>query len=165
MKTTAIFLILAVLSSASRGSVKTENHTVSFSESDCTFAYDGNGNLVIGTADGDATYSSPEEPGLPQRSFSIAIPGSRKYSSSSLRYTKRLIMDDVRIAPGPIPVPTDGSVKNSPARAVKYESGSYPASNCFYSLSSEWSDLSVIHFIATPFVYDAAARKLYSASV
>lgn len=161
MKKTTIFLILAVFSLAARGAVKTENHTVSFSEGDYTFTYDGNGNLVIGTVDGDAAYSSPDEPGLPQRTFSIAIPGSRKYSSSSLRYTKRLIMDDVRIAPGPIPVPTDGSVRDMPARAVKYESRSYPASSCFYSLSSEWSDLSVIHFITTPFVYDAAARKLY----
>ncbi len=66
-----------------------------------------------------------------------------------------------RIAPGPIPVPTDGRVEDLPARTVTYESRSYPASNCFYSLSTQWSDLSIVHFIMTPFVYDAAAQKLY----
>ena len=116
---------------------------------------------MIGTADGDASYSSSDEAGLPQRSFSIAIPGSRKYASSSVSYTKRLIRSDVRIAPGPIPVPTDGRVEDLPARTVTYESRSYPASNCFYSLSTQWSDLSIVHFIMTPFVYDAAAQKLY----
>ena len=67
------------------GAVTTESHIVSYSESDYTFSYDVKGNLVIGTADGDASYSSSDEPGLPQRSFSIAIPGSRKYASSSVR--------------------------------------------------------------------------------
>ena len=152
---------MAVISSAAMGAVTTESHIVSYSESDYTFSYDVKGNLVIGTADGDASYSSSDEPGLPQRSFSIAIPGSRKYASSSVSYTKRLIRSDVRIAPGPIPVPTDGRVEDLPARTVTYESRSYPASNCFYSLSTQWSDLSIVHFIMTPFVYDAAAQKLY----
>ncbi len=66
---------------AAKGAVTTENHhTVSFSESDYTFSYDENGNIVIGAVDGDVSYSSPDEPGLPQRSFSIAIPGTRKYA-------------------------------------------------------------------------------------
>ena len=77
MKKTTIFLLLAVISSAAMGAVTTESHIVSYSESDYTFSYDVKGNLVIGTADGDASYSSSDEPGLPQRSFSIAIPGSR----------------------------------------------------------------------------------------
>ena len=161
MKTTTICLMLAAFSLAAKGAVTTENHTVSFSESDYTFSYDENGNIVIGAVDGDVSYSSPDEPGLPQRSFSIAIPGTRKYASSSISYSKRLIRSNVRIAPGPIPVPTDGSVENIPTRVVTYENKSYPTSNCFYSLSTQWSDLSIVHFITTPFVYDAAGQKLY----
>lgn len=161
MKKTTIIFLLSIISSASTEAVTTESHTLDFSESDYTFSYDGNGSLVIGTVDGDASYPSPDEPGLPRRSFSIAVPGSRKYASSSLSYTKRLIRSDVRIAPGAVPVPTDGSAENTPVRVVSYEARPYPASNCFYSLSTEWSDLSVIHFITTPFVYDAADQKLY----
>ncbi len=153
--------MLAAFSLAAKGAVTTENHTVSFSESDYTFSYDENGNTVIGAVDGDVSYSSHDEPGLPQHSFSIAIPGTRKYASSSISYSKRLIRSNVRIAPGPIPVPTDGSVENIPTRVVTYENKSYPASNCFYSLSTQWSDLSIVHFITTPFVYDAAGQKLY----
>ena len=153
--------MLAAFSLAAKGAVTTENHTVSFSESDYTFSYDENGNIVIGAVDGDVSYSSHDEPGLPQHSFSIAIPGTRKYASSSISYSKRLIRSNVRIAPGPIPVPTDGSVENIPTRVVTYENKSYPASNCFYSLSTQWSDLSIVHFITTPFVYDAAGQKLY----
>lgn len=67
MKTTTICLMLAAFSLAAKGAVTTENHTVSFSESDYTFSYDGNGSLVIGTVDGDASYPSPDEPGLPRR--------------------------------------------------------------------------------------------------
>ncbi len=58
-------------------------------------------------------------------------------------------------------MPTDGSVENIPTRVVTYENKSYPTSNCFYSLSTQWSDLSIVHFITTPFVYDAAGQKLY----
>ncbi len=47
--------MLAAFSLAAKGAVTMENYTVSFSESDYTFSYDENGNLVISAADGDAT--------------------------------------------------------------------------------------------------------------
>ena len=50
--------MLAAFSLAAKGAVTTENHTVSFSESDYTFSYDENGNIVIGAVDGDVSYSS-----------------------------------------------------------------------------------------------------------
>ena len=153
--------MLAVFSFVAKGAVTTESHTISFSESAYTFSYDENGNLVISAADGDATYSSPDEPGLPLRSLSLAIPGTRKYESSSLSFSKRLIRSNVTVAPGPVPVTTDGSMEPVPARTVSYGNVTYPASNCLYTLSSEWSDLSMIHFLTTPFIYDAGARKLY----
>ena len=132
--------MLAAFSLAAKGAVTMENYTVSFSESDYTFSYDENGNLVISAADGDATYSSPDEPGLPLRSLSLAIPGTRKYESSSLSFSKRLIRSNVTIAPGPVPVTTDGAMEPVPARTVSYGNVTYPASNCLYTLSSEWSN-------------------------
>lgn len=153
--------MLAAFSLMAKGAVTTESHTVSFSESDYMFTYDENGSLIIGAVDGDATYSSPDEPGLPLRSLSLAIPGTRKYESSSLSFSKRLIRSNVTVAPGPIPVTTDGTMEPVPARTVSYGNGTYPTSNCLYTLSSEWSDLSMIHFLTTPFIYDAGARKLY----
>lgn len=153
--------MLAVFSFVAKGAVTTESHTISFSESDYTFSYDENGSLVIGAVDGDVSYSSPDEPGLPLRSLSLAISGTRKYESSSLSFSKRLIRSNVTVAPGPVPVTTDGTMEPIPARTVSYGSGIYPSSNCLYTLSSEWSDLSMIHFLTTPFIYDAGARKLY----
>ena len=135
MKKTAIILILTAFSLAAKGAVTMESHTVSFSESNYTFSYDENGNLVISAADGDATYSSPNEPGLPLRSLSLAIPGTR-----SLSFSKRLIRSNVTIAPGPVPVTTDGAMEPVPARTVSYGNVTYPASNCLYTLSSEWSN-------------------------
>ena len=64
MKKTTIIFLLSIISSASTEAVTTESHTLDFSESDYTFSYDGNGSLVIGTVDGDASYPSPDEPGL-----------------------------------------------------------------------------------------------------
>lgn len=153
--------MLVAFSLVAKGAVTTESHTVSFSESDYMFTYDENGSLIISAVDGDATYSSPNEPGLPLRSLSLAIPGTRKYESSSLSFSKRLIRSNVTLAPGPIPVTTDGTMEPVPARTVSYGNVTYPASNCLYTLSSEWSDLSMIHFLTTPFIYDAGARKLY----
>lgn len=122
--------MLAAFSLMAKGAVTTESHTVSFSESDYTFSYDENGSLVIGAVDGDATYSSPDEPRLPLRSLSLVIPGTRKYESSSLSFSKRLIRINVTVAPGPIPVTTDGTMEPVPTRSVSYGNGTYPTSNC-----------------------------------
>ena len=161
MKITAIILMLATLSLAAKGAVTTESHTVSFSESDYTFSYNENGDLVIGAVNGDISYSSPDEPGLPLQSLSLAIPGTRKYESSSLSFSRRLIRSNVTVAPGPVPVTTDGTMEPIPARTTSYRNSTYPASNCLYTMSTEWSDITMIHFLTTPFIYDASTKNLY----
>lgn len=108
-----------------------------------------------------ATLPTSNEPCLPLFSTDIAVSGNSPYISSYPKFTKRLIRSNVRVAQSPFPVPTN-SVPDAPVTySAPYALTVYPASNCNYVASSECGDITVLHFLSCPFVYDAQEKNLY----
>ncbi len=152
-----LFLFVSLTMSAA---LKTEKVSISFSEEDFQLAYDEKGCLVIAPVK-PATLPTSNEPCLPLFSTDIAVSGNSPYISSYPKFTKRLIRSNVRVAQSPFPVPTN-SVPDAPVTySAPYALTVYPASNCNYVASSECGDITVLHFLSCPFVYDAQEKNLY----
>lgn len=158
LKFTLLMFVLSLTVSAIQ---KDETFSLHFSESDYSYNYDEQGNLVITANDPMTSYSEADEPGLPFVATNIAIPRGKRYLSSSAQCIKRLIKSNVNLAPGPMVVPTDGSVETIPQNEIVYEEKVYPTYNCQYSTTTYWSNTSMLHFLSCPFVYDAAEKNLY----
>ncbi|MCM1372483.1 MAG: C25 family cysteine peptidase [Bacteroides sp.] len=156
-----LVLFLFVLSQTVSAIQQTETFKLHFSESDYSYGYDEQGFLVITAEDPIASYSGSDEPGLPFVATNIAIPEGRRYLSYSTKCTKRLIKSNVKIAPGPATVATDGSAAAIPQGNTVYEEKVYPMSNCLYTTISCWKNVSMLHFLSCPFVYDAVEENLY----
>lgn len=152
-----LFLFVSLTMSAA---LKTEKVSISFSEEDFQLSYDEKGCLVIAPVK-PATLPTSNEPCLPLFSTDIAVSGNSPYISSYPKFTKRLIRSNVRVAQSPFPVPTN-SVPDAPVTySAPYALTVYPASNCNYVASSECGDITVLHFLSCPFVYDAQEKNLY----
>ena len=152
-----LFLFVSLTMSAA---LKTEKVSISFSEEDFQLSYDEKGCLVIAPVK-PATLPTSNEPCLPLFSTDIAVSGNSPYISSYPKFTKRLIRSNVRVAQSPFPVPTN-SVPDAPVTySAPYALTVYPASNCNYLASSECGDITVLHFLSCPFVYDAQEKTLY----
>lgn len=159
MRKVNIFLFLLVSLTVS-AALKTEKISISFSEDDFHLYYDDRGCLVIASVK-PATQPTSNEPCLPLFSTDIAVSAGNSYISSYLKFTKRLIRTDVRVVQSPFPVPTN-CVSDAPVTySDPYALTVYPASNCNYVASSEWGDVTVLHFQSCPFVYDAQEKNLY----
>lgn len=154
-------LLLFVLSLTVSAIQKDETFNLHFSESDYSYSYDENEDLVITANDLMASYSEADEPRLPFVATNIAIPRGKRYLSSSAQCIKRLIKSNVKLASGPMVVPTDGSVETIPQNEIVYEEKVYPKYNCRYSTTTYWSNNSMLHFLSCPFVYDAVEKNLY----
>lgn len=152
-----LFLLVSLTMSAA---LKTEKVNISFSENDFLLSYDDKGCLVIAPAK-PATLPACNEPCLPLFSTDVAVSADNVYISSYLKFTKRLIRTDVRVAQSPSPVPTNCVPDTPVATTEPYDLTVYPASNCNYVASSECGDITVLHFLSCPFVYDAQERNLY----
>lgn len=154
---TLLFLLVSLTVSAA---LKTEKVNISFSEDDFQLSYDDKGCLMIAPAK-RATLPACNEPCLPLFSTDVAVSADNVYISSYLKFTKRLIRTDVRVAQTPSPVPTNCVPDMPVAYPEPYDLTVYPASNCNYVASSECGDITVLHFLSCPFVYDAQERNLY----
>lgn len=139
---------------------RVETYNVRFSESDFELSYNDNKELMIEAP--MAAYRYGENgPCLPFFSTDIAISGDEAYVSSSAIVAKRLIMRNVKLAQAPIAIPTDSVLTTPSDLPASYPSAIYPASNCEYTSSSNWSDVAVLHFLSCPFVYDDIEKSLY----
>lgn len=153
-------LLFLLVSLTMLAALKTEKVNISFSEDDFQLSYDDKGCLVIAPAK-PATLPACNEPCLPLFSTDVAVSADNVYISSYLKFTKRLIRTDVRVAQTPSPVPTNCVPDMPVAYPEPYDLTVYPASNCNYVASSECGDITVLHFLSCPFVYDAQERNLY----
>lgn len=152
-----LFLVVAVypLLVAAR----TETYVLEFNELDFTFSYNVNNELEIVSPKASYLYDD-DAPCLPIFSTDIAVMGGSRYVSSSLSFTKRLILQNVKLAQAPIAIPTD-SIMSVPPQQATYPQATYPSSNCEYVCASNWSDVAVLHFLSCPFVYDDVEKRLY----
>lgn len=140
----------------------TETFVIDFSENDFVWSTNNEGEIEI-DSNLDFAYPESDEPGLPIISKEIAIDGNYSYKSVIVSYEKRELLSDVRIAPSPIPTITDTpATMNSSIVRQSYDSyQTFPSSNCSYVSTSNWGNIKVLHFLTSPFVYEASTQKLY----
>lgn len=161
MKRIKIVLFILFVSQTVSAVLRTEKINISFSKDDFMLYYDSTGYMNIESINKFSIYPEANEPGLPLFSTDIVIPKNRKYISSSLKYTKKLICSDVKVAKSPIPAITD-SISIQPVSSLDtYDLERYPSSNCIYMSSSQWGSVTTLHFLSCPFVYDTKERNLY----
>lgn len=135
--------------------------TLTFSENDYSFSYNEKGQLEISSSL-TVSYPSANVPALPTLTAEIAVNSCEKYVSSTPTFTKRLIKTNVEVAQSPKPVTTNNLSSQEDNLIITYPSNaSYPASNCKYITTSTWGDISVLHFITSPFIYDARTKNLF----
>lgn len=138
-----------------------ETYTITYSEADFSYIYDENGTLYIASSRDDATYTDYSLPLLPLFATDVAINGAQIYAKHTVEINKRLIKSGVVLANGLEMVPTDGSVAAKTAELPKYTQGIYPTETCCYATSTSWDDVSILHFISSPFIYDSKEKNLY----
>lgn len=154
-------LFLLIFSLTVSAALRTEKYTISFAEDDFSFSTDENGLLWIYPSDPLSSYPETNEPALPLFPVSYAIFAGDAYVSSTTSFSKRLIKTGVTLPQAPLPIPTDGSLYHSTNSDIKYPLISFPENNCLFTGTSEWPNISVAHFLATPFIYDAEEKNLY----
>lgn len=136
------------------------NITLNFSENDFSVSTDHNGNTEI-TYKHLTSYSEAPEPMLPWITISHVIPGNYDNLIPSYTYYKRLITSNVKITQGPLPVPTNNIESNYSQSTTAYLPNIYPHSNCIHKNTSQWSNITLVHFSVCPFIYDAIEGNLY----
>lgn len=150
-----VFISTSILSWSS-----TETIHISYSLDDFSFSSDKNGRLHISTSK-SGCYPETNEPGLPVFAYEMAMQGKYFYTSSNVRFEKKLVKSNVIVAQSPIPVPTNGSVIFNQKDEITYTQDVFPKINFVYTSGSSWMDLSVFRFLVCPFIYDAKERNLY----
>lgn len=135
--------------------------TISFSEKDFDFAYNEKGELVISPVSKVATYPDADQPGLPILPSEIVVEAGLAFESFTPSYSPRLVLSNVTVAHSPEIVSTDVSGMPTINRQDAFTDAVYPLSNCSFATSSNWDKVSVLHFLACPFVYNAAKKELY----
>ena len=156
-----VLILMALLSLNMRAAELYKTIEFNFSERDFVFSVNEDGEVVI---DSKMAFVYPEsdEPCLPLISKDIAVDGIYSYKSVNVSYEKYELMSDVRIAHSPIPIATDMTVDNNVEMKGSYDySRRFPSSNCQYVSTSDWENLKVLHFLTTPFIYDAEEQKVY----
>ncbi|MDE7097481.1 MAG: hypothetical protein K2O47_08320, partial [Muribaculaceae bacterium] len=153
---------MAVWSSLpAHANIMTETITLSFDENDFNLHENENGEIEIDSKL-NVIYPEANEPGIPVISRDIVVDGNYDYNSASLSIERREIMSNVRIAPTPMLITTDTPINSIQIETNSYTSDrQYPSSNCRYIATSNWDNLNVLHFLTTPFIYNAIEEKLY----
>lgn len=157
-KLLAFIVFVSALLSASAA---TRSFTISFSEKDFNFSYNEKGELVISPINKTASYPDADQPCLPILPSEIVVEAGLTYESATPSFTPRLILSNVTMAHSPEIVPTDGSRNPVNNRHDAFTNASYPLSNCSFATSSNWDKVSILHFLACPFVYNAEKKELY----
>lgn len=135
---------------------------LSFNEQDFLLKESSNGITTIESVKEIVGYPEANEPGLPFLTKNVVLSTNQIYKDSSVKFRKRLIKENIEVEKSPTPIISDST--NFDFNPEPYKSangGIFPMSNCKYSGCSNWSEFSLCHFLATPFVYDSEEKKLY----
>lgn len=135
---------------------------VAFDISDFTISMNSNGLLDVVSNKQIAGYGEyTSEPGIPLIPINVLVPEGSSFSSLSVSTSKRLILENVMVAPNPRMVPTIFEAKEITEAIPEYENKIYPASSGEYKSTSHMDGYTILNFLVSPFEYDAEYKKLY----
>lgn len=155
-----MFIISLFLSLTAQASDLVKNIKINFSDKDFLISVNDKGEIEIDSSL-DFFYSENNEPALPFVSSDIAVDAKYEFKSLSMEIDKYILSSNVILASSPIPVTTDEFSNGISATNRKYDNSLiYPESNCRYVGTSTWGGINVLHFLVSPFVYDANSNIL-----
>lgn len=146
-------------------SAETRNLEFSFSLSDFTMTETANGLTEIVTASSGYLYHESADPGLPFYVFTIAVPPGSTIGNIKNTASESVVASDIRMAPNPIPLPTDGSVPFREWEEVDavYPLDEYPVVKCTQHGKNRLGEVDLLHFHVSPFRFNARTGELYFA--
>lgn len=155
-----VLILFCVFCSVGAREVKT--YDISFSESEFSYITNSEGIVTIESNSGKLCFfSDRNEPELPLFPYNIALPEGYTYISFSAGIKKRLIMSDVVIKQAPLAMPSSHSPASNLVEGISYPMQLFPDSVCTYVSTTNLGGASLVHFLISPFVYDAGDRNLY----
>lgn len=137
---------------------------ISFSLDDFEISYDERNHVHIFPKQDFSkfSYGSVDTPALPFYSYNFATSGSHSFLKLQIAGKEStLVASGIKIAANPKCIPTDTMQAENSASEVNYELKMFPDNCVCFTNSSNWTNLSVFHFIVSPFEYDARTGNLY----
>ena len=100
-------------------------------------------------------------PCLPYVCVYVLIGSDEEYLSSSVQTSRTVFQENVRLAPNPLPVPTDFISDAPPLPGIHFNESSYPDNNVEYTGTHTIDGFRVLSFLVCPFIYDNISNKLF----
>lgn len=156
-----LLLMLAMLFPVIVHGERSHDYTIVFGQEE--FAYEEVDSMVyIVSKTNDAIiWGDTLSPALPYRIVNVLISPNEEYAGVSYETEENLVMDNVNMAPNPLPVATNSSHIPCQARRVFYSRAMYPETCIEYTGTHMADGYKYLSFIVSPFRYDASTRKLY----
>lgn len=143
------------------GHAESQQFVLLFSLEDFEIANTNNGLLSISSSVRNVSYAEDNTPALPILTNIIALAGDCELSNYTVNFSKKLIRNNVNLEQNSLPYPTDFPSSNTAFKKEPYKALTYPSTNVEFAGFSNWDDISLLYFQASPFVYDANLKKLY----
>lgn len=157
------YLLGILIAICAAGPLKADvfSYTFRFNESDFAIIPSKSDSLNVVSVSTPAIYPDISEPGIPTIGRSIAITENVTIKNYSVSFNKRLIRHGVDLSNATQPIPTNLSPENMPRPSKRYNAKIYPDSNCVLAKNHQIGGIRLVHFLVTPFVFDATKRDLY----
>ncbi len=154
-----IYAALICTSILARG--ETRDITMEFSLDDFSVeANKGTGIYEIMPATSGYTFANTDEPGLPLKHITVAIPQGLEVQSVDCKYNEKVIFNGYKLAPNPLPVEVGDSVEPQPILSVHYKPQIFPKQRCLLRGTSKVGNLTLVYLTISPFQYDVSRSEL-----
>lgn len=156
-----LFFFLLALVSALHLSAEMRSYNLKFNENDFRITTSSGDSLSISSIKNPAMYPETSQPCIPSLSRNIALVEKGNITNIYVDVKKRLIRTSVKLQNAPEIYSTDVDPKYAKTISRPYEQKIYPDSCCTLRGTSDIDGIRLLHFTATPYVYDAQMGDLY----
>lgn len=160
-----ILATFLLLTTAIASFAESKTLTVNFNESDFTFIVNSKGEMEIRTTAFTANFEdNPTTPALPFKPMEMQVPLNSVFTDHSVTVSKRLLKENVNMAPNIASVPTStilANKTNTLKPTTDFASLTFPIRNVAFSFMQDYKNSTSFIFSVCPFEYDAATKRLY----
>ena len=156
-----LFFFLLTLVSALHLSAEKQTYSFKFDEGDFQITTSSGDSLSIASIKNPAMYPDTSQPCIPSLGKNIALVEKGNLTNIYVDVKKRLIRTSVKLQNAPEIYSTDVNPKYVKTISRAYEQKIYPDTCCSLRETTDIDGIRVLHFTATPYVYDAQMGDLY----
>ncbi len=157
-----LLIVLLVLLLQPLGAQKIKKINVSFDENDFLLSFNDNKDICILSNKYILNFCSDKtEPGLPYVPINILVPSNWSYLGVSADQNKKILKENVSIAPTPISITADGYDTVRHVTSIRYKTASYPIQQIKYGGENIVDNNKMVTLLLCPYKYDVQNKKLY----